>query len=85
MLFANAMFISIMFLGGYLSPFGGYLSHMFFGDSTLANALVYLEQVFWLFLKSCFIIFLIIWVRATLPIFRFIKVFMGIFTSFVNS
>ncbi len=67
MLFANAMFISIMFLGGYLSPFGGYLSHIFFGDTTFATILVYFEQVFWLFLKSCFIIFLIIWVRATLP------------------
>lgn len=67
MLFANALFISILFLGGYLSPFGGYLSHMIFGDTHLASILVYFEQVFWLFLKSCLIIFVIIWVRATLP------------------
>ena len=67
MLFANAMFISILFLGGYLSPFGGYLSHMIFGDNHIASVLVYFEQVFWLFLKSSLIIFLVIWIRATLP------------------
>ena len=67
MLFANAMFLSILFLGGYLSPFGGYLSHILFGRSQFASILVYFEQVFWLFLKSSFIIFAIIWIRATLP------------------
>ena len=67
MLFANAMFLAILFFGGYLSPFGGYLSYMLFGESTLASVLVYFEQVFWLFLKSAFIIFCIIWIRATLP------------------
>ena len=67
MLFANAMFLSILFLGGYLSPFGGYLSHMLFGGSQIASILVYFEQVFWLFLKSSLIIFVIIWIRATMP------------------
>ena len=67
MLFANSMFLSILFFGGYLSPFGGYLSHMFLGDTTLANILVYFEQACWLFLKSGIIIFIIIWIRATLP------------------
>ena len=59
MLIANALFLSVLFLGGYSSPFGNY----FFGNSFL----VYFEQVFWLFLKSGLIIFLIIWIRATLP------------------
>ncbi|MBQ9245364.1 NADH-quinone oxidoreductase subunit H [bacterium] len=67
MLFANSLFLSIIFLGGYLSPFGGYLSHIIFGDSRLASFLVYFEQTFWLFLKSGIIIFVIIWIRATLP------------------
>ena len=67
MLFANSMFLAILFLGGYLSPFGGYVSHMILGDTLLANILVYFEQVFWLFLKSSLIIFVIIWIRATLP------------------
>ena len=49
MMFANSMFIAILFLGGYLSPFGKYL----FGSSFL----VYFEQAFWLFLKAGLIIF----------------------------
>ena len=67
LLFANALFISILFLGGYLSPFGMYLTQLFFGYTQFAAIAVYFEQVFWLILKSCFIIFLVIWIRATLP------------------
>ena len=59
MMFANAMFLAILFLGGYLSPFGKY----FFG----AAPLVYFEQAFWLFLKAAVLIFIMIWIRATLP------------------
>ena len=59
MMFANSMFISILFLGGYLSPFGKYL----FSSSFL----IYFEQAFWLFLKASLIIFVMIWIRATLP------------------
>lgn len=67
LLFVNALFLSIMFFGGYLSPFGVYLSHIFWGESTFAYIMVYLEQAFWLLLKSIIIIFVIIWIRATLP------------------
>ena len=67
LLFANALFISIMFLGGYWSPFGAYLSNIIFGDTVIASVLVYFEQAFWLFLKASLIIFVIIWIRATLP------------------
>lgn len=59
MMFANSMFIAILFLGGYLSPFGKYLFNSSF--------LIYFEQAFWLFLKAGFIIFIMIWIRATLP------------------
>lgn len=58
MLFANSLFISVLFLGGYLSPFGKYLT---------SGWVLYFEQTFWLFTKSFFIIFLAIWVRATFP------------------
>lgn len=58
MLFANSLFIAVLFFGGFLSPLGRYLTSGFW---------VYFEQAFWLFLKSFFIIFIIIWVRATLP------------------
>ena len=67
LLFVNAIFISIMFLGGYLSPFGAYLSQLFFGESILSSVLVYFEQAFWLILKAFLIIFVVIWIRATLP------------------
>lgn len=67
MLFAGSLFLAILFFGGYLSPFGGYLSHIIWGDSQIASILVYFEQAFWLFLKSSIIIFIIIWIRATLP------------------
>lgn len=58
MLFANSLLLSILFLGGFLSPFGRYLTSGFG---------VYFEQAFWLFAKSFLIIFVIIWIRATLP------------------
>lgn len=58
MLFANSLLISVLFFGGYLSPLGRYLTSGFW---------VYFEQACWLFLKTFLIIFVMIWVRATLP------------------
>lgn len=59
MMFANSIFLAVLFLGGYLSPFGKYL----FGSAPL----IYFEQAFWLFLKAGLLIFVMIWIRATLP------------------
>ena len=67
LLFVNTLFLSIMFMGGYLSPFGVYLSNIIFGDTQTALILVYFEQVFWLVFKALLLIFIIIWIRATLP------------------
>ncbi len=58
MLFANSLFLSVLFFGGFLSPLGKYITSGFW---------IYFEQVFWLLLKSFIIIFVIIWIRATLP------------------
>ena len=58
MLFANSLLLAILFMGGFLSPLGRYLT---------SGVWVYLEQAFWLFAKSFLIIFVMIWVRATLP------------------
>ena len=66
MIFANSMFLSILFFGGYLSPIGKYFSNIIWGESHFASVAIYFEQVFWLFLKTFLIIFVIIWVRATL-------------------
>ena len=66
MLFANALLFSVLFLGGYLSPLGKYLSPMLFTGS-MGGIMIYFEQAFWLLLKSFVVIFIMIWVRATLP------------------
>ena len=66
LLFANALFLTVLFFGGYLSPFGKYISPIFFSGG-LGEVLLYFEQVFWLLLKSFVIIFLIIWIRAVFP------------------
>ena len=66
MLFANALFFSVLFLGGYLSPFGKYLSPILFPE-TISGIMIYFEQVCWLLLKAFLVIFVVIWVRATLP------------------
>lgn len=66
MLFANALFFSVLFLGGYLSPLGKYLSPMIFSE-TISGIMIYFEQVCWLLLKAFLVIFVVIWVRATLP------------------
>jgi NADH-quinone oxidoreductase subunit H len=58
MLLANALLITVLFFGGYLSPFGEYLTTGFW---------IYIEQVSWLIIKTFIVIFLIVWIRATLP------------------
>ena len=67
MMFIMCAFIATLFLGGYLSPLGFYLSERIFGQTHLGQILVYFEQVFWVFLKTFFLIFCMMWVRATLP------------------
>ena len=56
MLFANALFLSILFLGGYLSPFGKYLALMIFPE-TISGIIIYFEQACWLLFKAFIIIF----------------------------
>ena len=67
MMFIMCAFIATLFLGGFLSPLGFYISEKLFGDSLFAHIIIYFEQVFWLFLKTFFLIFCMMWVRATLP------------------
>jgi len=66
LLFANALFLSVLFLGGYLSPFGQFLSPIIFPNA-IGNILLYFEQAFWLFLKAFLVIFIVIWIRAVFP------------------
>lgn len=67
MLFAACAFMVTVFFGGFLSPLGFYLAEKIALPLHWINLLVYFEQVYWLILKTFVLIFLIMWVRATLP------------------
>lgn len=69
-LFIMSAFIVTLFFGGFLSPFGFYLSEKFFNFTAILPTLIYLEQIFWLLTKTFVIIYSVIWLRATLPRFR---------------
>jgi NADH-quinone oxidoreductase subunit H len=64
--YANMILISalcsVLFFGGWLSPFQGYLSD---------DAFVAQPGFYWLFLKTCLFLFLFLWVRATFPRYRY--------------
>jgi NADH-quinone oxidoreductase subunit H len=64
--YANMILISglasVLFFGGWLSPFQGYLPD----DAMLAQ-----PGFFWLFLKIGLFLFLFLWVRATFPRYRY--------------
>lgn len=66
-LFISSVLITSLFLGGYLPPFGIYLSDIILANCDCLKFLLYFEQIFWLIIKSSILIFIIIWIRATLP------------------
>jgi NADH-quinone oxidoreductase subunit H len=61
MILMSAM-ISILFLGGWLAPFGW---------QPFTGALAHLWSMCWFFAKISFVLFCFLWVRATLPRFRY--------------
>lgn len=64
--YANIIMIaaltSIMFLGGWLSPFDG---------TSLQQYFEWVPGLFWFFLKTSFFIYLFLWFRATFPRYRY--------------
>ena len=58
-----AVLASLMFLGGWLSPFQGI---PVLGDTFLAE-----PSILWLFAKSSIFLFLYLWFRATFPRYRY--------------
>jgi len=64
--YANMILISalcsVLFFGGWLSPLQGYLPD---------GSFVAQPGFFWLFLKTCFFLFVFLWVRATFPRYRY--------------
>lgn len=72
-LFIMSVLIVMLFLGGYLPPFKTYLVALLFGDYLPMwsfEILAHIEQVVWLMLKTYLVIFVIMWIRATLPRLR---------------
>ncbi|HLI22125.1 MAG TPA: NADH-quinone oxidoreductase subunit NuoH [Stellaceae bacterium] len=61
MILMSAM-VSILFLGGWLAPFDW---------QPFTGALAHLWSVAWFFAKVAFVLFCFLWVRATLPRFRY--------------
>lgn len=64
-MFLVSIVTSILFFGGWNSPFGSYL-----GDAMGVPWLTAVEQLGWLVLKGLFFVFVMIWVRWTLPRLR---------------
>ena len=68
--YANILLMSGMtatlFLGGYNAPFDIYLL-----ADILPSWLAPIEGTFWFALKTLFIVFIFIWVRATMPRYRY--------------
>ncbi len=68
--YANMILIaaiaSIIFLGGWLSPFEGI--------PALEPLFAWVPGIIWFILKICFFLFLYIWLRATLPRYRYDQV-----------
>lgn len=54
---------SIMFLGGWYSPFDGI--------PVLGAAVAWVPGIVWLFLKMAFFLFCYLWIRATFPRYRY--------------
>lgn len=73
-MFIMSVLIVTLFLGGYLSPFSDYLSVILFQNiihnQNILDIFMHIEQGFWLIAKTYFVIFIIIWIRATLPRLR---------------
>ena len=68
--YANIILISaltsILFLGGYLSPFEGWV----FLEGT-AGSFLREPSLAWLCIKICFFIYVFFWIRATFPRYRY--------------
>jgi NADH-quinone oxidoreductase subunit H len=65
-----ALLTSIMFLGGWLSPFHGILPESFLDGNGLLNHAIG-DGIHWLLAKTCIFLFLFLWFRATFPRYRY--------------
>ena len=64
-----AILISVMFFGGWLSPFQGILPDSVFDVPMIGTLLG--EGIHWLLVKTSFFLFMFLWLRATFPRYRY--------------
>ncbi len=64
-----AMLASLMFLGGWLSPFQGWISESVLSIPVIGTLLD--SGIHWLFIKVAFFLLLFLWFRATFPRYRY--------------
>ncbi|MBR6163968.1 NADH-quinone oxidoreductase subunit NuoH [bacterium] len=69
-MFILCAFMATIFLGGFLSPFGKYISDFLPLSDLIKTPLIFIEQFFWLILKTMVLVVAVIWTRATLPRLR---------------
>ena len=67
MMFIMCAYLATLFFGGFLPITTKYISEILFADSQFLQLFIYLEQVIWLMLKTLFLVFIVMLVRATLP------------------
>lgn len=68
--FILSVFFVVLFWGGYLSPLGFYITEKLSLGYAFTQVLVCFEQFFWLMLKTIVVLFVVMWIRATLPRLR---------------
>lgn len=68
--FIICAFTVIMFLGGYMPPIPISIADLFANSELMYGLVLTCEQIFWLVLKTCLLLFIVIWIRATLPRMR---------------
>jgi len=64
-----AMLATLMFLGGWLSPFQGWISEGVLSIPVIGDLLG--DGIHWLFIKTAFFLLLFLWFRATFPRYRY--------------
>ncbi len=64
-----AILISVMFFGGWLSPFQGILPDSVFDVPMIGTLLG--DGIHWLLAKTSFFLFMFLWLRATFPRYRY--------------
>lgn len=69
-MFILCAFMATIFLGGFLSPFGFYITDLLPVSDIFKTFLIFCEQFFWLILKTMGLVVAVIWTRATLPRLR---------------